>query len=81
MYGRSQQAYRWDVPHAADRTHRMDRLSYSRYVSSRFHRISDSIYFLYILYISVSSTSFTTRTECQPLLLSYLKSNAGRLYS
>jgi len=59
MYGRSQQAYRWHVPHANDRTERMDRFSYSRYVSSRSYLIPDSIYFLYI---SVSSTTATAHT-------------------
>jgi hypothetical protein len=71
MYGRSQQTYRWHVPHANDRTQRMDRFSYSRYVSSRYYLIPDSIYFLYI---SVSSTSLTTRTESQHLLLFYSSS-------
>jgi hypothetical protein len=78
MYGRSPQAYRWHVPHANDRTQRMDRFSYSRYVSSRSYLIPDSIYFLHI---SVSSTSFTTRTESQHLLIFYSSSNARRLYS
>jgi len=73
MYGRSQQAYRWHVPHMPhpnDRTQRMDRFSYSsRYVSSRSYLIPGSIY---LLYLSVSSTSFTTRNESQHLLSFHL---------
>ena len=66
MYGRSQRRRSWDVPQANDRAQRMDSLSNSRYVFSCLLRISNSIY---VLYTSVSSTSFTTRTASEHLLL------------
>ena len=50
MYGRSQQPYRWHVPHVNDRAQRMGRFSYSRYVSS--HSTSSLIAYISCIIIS-----------------------------
>ena len=48
MYGRSQQAYRWDVPQENDRTQRIDLFSNSRCVVAAF-TASPIAYMSYIL--------------------------------